>query len=118
MSVIAIAEPDPILLRHLMEICREMGHQPYALTIPEGVTNKAPEIRPDVIITNFHPPEQVRSNIREWRLQLPDAKIIIVSGTRLDLAKEASNLDVCDYLKKPFLFSAFESCVQRACATP
>ena len=81
MARVLIIDDDPALRAVLGDVCTRLGHDvSVAINGCEGLA-KAREVSPDLVITDIVMPEKEGlETIRELRRDLPQIKIIAVSG--------------------------------------
>lgn len=116
-KTILILEDEPVI----RALCRRVfAGSPHRIVAVDSVGTALEAIAreiPDLLITDLRLPDGDGTDaIRALRARSRAAKVIIISGsiTPDDRLRQTADLDVMDYLCKPFEIAAFRDAVRRA----
>ena len=109
---VLIADDEPLAVERLSRLVTQMGHEVIA-TAHHGqdVLNHIENDSPDVVLLDIQMPGMTGI---EMLSKLEKRPITVITTANHDKALDAYNLDVVDYLVKPFSFDRFQRSVERA----
>ncbi len=100
---ILIIDDEESLVKILSKFLQQFGHEVFpAHTAAEGL-EKAPQLKPDVILLDLHLPDGLGIEVLPKLNQaLPTASVVVITGEgSVDSAVAAMKLGAEDYLEKP-----------------
>jgi two-component system response regulator HydG len=113
---ILAVDDEAATLHALAEVLIGWGHKVETATDGHDALKKAPEFRPDVVLTDVVMPETSGLwLLRQLREELPDVPVIFLTGrATIDNAVEAIREGAYDFIEKPLDTARLKVCLSRA----